>query len=714
MRAVFWLALFVSVVPAGAKKPITIEELLDYHDASGIAAVWAPDGRSFAFEKDGEVYVYRGSAKPKLWFDRKSLNAGAEDQEPATPFNWRNRRVSSAALQWFPNGQDALVIENHCLFVVHANGKFDSISVPVRAEDPQLAPNGKLILYRSRSDLYVLNVETRKVKRLTENGSETLLNGELDWVYPEELELGTAAWWSPDSTKVAYFQFDISHEFVYPQADLLGERAVSEPERYPQAGTPNALVRLGVVSADGGETTWMKAGNSKDVLLARVAWMPDSSKVALETMPRVQNALDLLLCDPGTGETTTVLHEESKTWINIENNLWWLTKRPEFLWTSERSGFRHIYRYAANGELLGQLTSGEWEVKEIEAVDEDAGRVYYTSSEDTPIETQLASVPLAGGARTRITEPSFSHNVGVGPEGRFFVDRCSNLNTPPETTLRDGQGKQIVRLYARDSKMQSEFEFPHREIVTFKTQDGTALYGRLMKPVGFHAGRKYPLIVEVYGGPGVQVVRNEWPRLDMTQVYASNGYVVWQVDNRGSSGRGHAFEEPIFRNLGSVEVADQLAGVDYLLRQGFVDPNRVGMTGWSYGGYMTIRCLLQAGRVFNVGVAGAPVTDWHNYDTIYTERYMGLPEQNAAAYAASANRNKAGNLEGKLLIQHNFEDDNVLFQNTMQMAQALELAKKQYEMQLYPYKSHGVSEELHQPLYQAMLNFFERNLKGGS
>ena len=565
MRLGLWLALAVSVVPAHAKKPITIDELLSYHDASGVSPVWAPDGRSFAFEKEGEVYVYRGGGKPKLWFDRKSLHTEAENQDAAKPFNWRNRRVSSTTLQWFPNGQDVLVMENHCLFIVHANGKFDSISLPVRAEDPQLAPNGKLILYRSSSNLYVLNIAAHQVKRLTENGSETLLNGELDWVYPEELDLGTAAWWSPDSTKIAYFQFDVSHEFVYPQADLLGERAVSEPQRYPQAGTPNALVRLGVVNADGGETTtWVKAGNNKDVLLARVAWLPDSSKVALETMPRIQNALDLLLCDPGTGETKTILHEESKTWINVANNLWWLTKRPEFLWTSERSGFRHIYRYAVNGELLGQLTSGEWEVKAIDAVDEAAGQVYFTSAEDTPVKTQLAAVPLAGGARTRITEPGFSHNVGVGPEGHLFVDRSSNLTTPPETTLRDGQGKQIARLHPRDSKIASEFEFPHTEIISFKTKDGALLYGRLTKPIGFQQTRKYPLIVEVYGGPGVQSVRNEWPRFDMTQVYASNGYVVWQVDNRGSTGRGHAFEEPIFRNLGSIEILDQLGGVDYV------------------------------------------------------------------------------------------------------------------------------------------------------
>jgi dipeptidyl-peptidase 4 len=707
-----WLVLAMPVLAAAARKPITIDVLLTPQESAAVSPVWSPDGNSFVFEKRDEVYRYRNTtSKPKLWFSLSDLRGPAEKEGDPAPFNWRNRRVSSAVLQWFPNGEELLASQAGSLFVVHANGKADRIALPAPAEDPQLSPNGESVLYRSNANLYVLNLASKQSRQLTEGGSETLLNGELDWVYPEELDLGQAAWWSPDSTRVAYLQFDIGHEFVYPQADLLGERAVSEPERYPQAGTPNARVRLGVVAATGGPTMWMQAGDSPDLLMARVSWLPDSTKIALETMPRIQNALDLVFCDPSTGKTKTILHEESKTWINIADNLHWLRARPEFLWTSERSGFRHIYRYSFNGELLGQLTAGEWEVRSIDAVDEAGGLVYYTSTEDTPLETQLSTVPLTGGVRTRITTAGFSHHLGVQPEGRFFVDQFSNMSTPPETVVRGVHGEQMAVLHARDAKAASSFDLPPTEIVKFKSEDGTLLYGRLMKPIGFQAGHQYPLIVAVYGGPGAQGVRNEWERPDMAQVYASNGYLVWSVDNRGSSGRGHAFEAPLFRNLGAVEVADQRAGVEYLLKLRLVDRNRIGITGWSYGGYMTIRCLLQAGDIFKVGVAGAPVTDWHNYDTIYTERYMGMPQQNAAAYTASSNLASAGKLEGKLFIQHNFEDDNVLFQNTMQMVNALERADKPYAMQLYPHKSHGVIGALRRPLYEANLSFFERNLK---
>jgi dipeptidyl-peptidase-4 len=712
MRCALFLILAMSVLAAAARKPITIDDLLTSPEPAAVSPVWSPDGNSFVFEKADEVYRYQsGASQAKLWFKLSSLESSGEKGGSPPAFNWRNRRVSSAMLQWFPNGEELLASQTGSLFVVHANGKVDRIALPVRAEDPQLAPNGESVLYRSNANLYVFSLATRHSQQLTEGGSETLLNGELDWVYPEELDLGQAAWWSPDSTRVAYLQFDIGHEFVYPQADLLGERAVSEPERYPQAGTPNARVRLGVVGATGGPTVWMQAGDSPDVLMARVSWLPDATKIALETMSRIQNTLDLSLCDPATGTTKTVLHEESKTWINIADNLHWLKRSAEFLWTSERSGFRHIYRYSVNGELLGQLTAGEWEVGSIDAVDEATGLVYYTSTEDTPLETHLSTVALTGGPRTRITLAGFNHNVGVEPGGHFFVDRSSNIGTSPETVLRGAHGDQAAVLHLRDAKAANNFDLPETEIVKFTSEDGTLLYGRLMKPLGFQAGRKYPLIVTVYGGPGVQSVRNEWERPDMAQVYASNGYLVWALDNRGSSGRGHAFEEPLFRNLGSVEVADQRAGVEYLLNKGLVDRNRIGITGWSYGGYMTIRCLLQAGDLFKVGAAGAPVTDWHNYDTIYTERYMGLPQQNVAAYTASSNVASAGNLEGKLFIQHNFEDDNVLFQNTMQMVNALERADKPYAMQLYPYKSHGVVGALRRPLYEATLSFFERNLK---
>lgn len=653
------------------------------------------------------------SRTSRVWFQTDALRKAAK--EPAKPkrHNWQDRNVAPKAYQWFPNNKDLLACVHDALFVVHPDGKFKRLKAVPRASEAKLSPDGKLVLYRTKSNLYVFDLATKKTWQLTSDGSATLLNGRLDWVYPEELDLSTAMWWSPDSKQIAYLQFNVSDEFEYPHADLLGRRAVSEPQRYPQAGTPNALVKLGVVSAEGGKTVWMKAGDSPDLLLARVKWLPDSSAVALEQLNRVQNRLDLLFCNPATGAVRTVIHEQSKTWINVTDNLYFLKSQPQFLWTSERSGFRHLYRYGDNGKLLGQLTSGKWEVKTIAAVDEAHREVYFTSSEQSPLETQLYRVGFDGGARTRLTEADYTHTIHANKTGSYYVDTYSSLNQPPETILRSTSGNELAVLQPQNKEQLDAYDILPAEIVKVKTQNGTVLYGRLIKPAGFREGVKYPAIVHVYGGPQAQMVRNQWSGIDWDQVLAHHGYVVWQLDNRGSFGRGHVFEAVIYHDLGKQEVADQRLGVEHLISMGFVDPKRIGITGWSYGGYMTIRCMLLAPDLFKVGVAGAPVTDLHNYDTIYTERYMGLPGRNAKGYDESSNVKLAEKLQGKLLIVHNFEDDNVLFQNTMQMVDALEKANKPYCLLLYPEKTHGVFGPLRKPLYDAMTAFFDESLKPG-
>ncbi|MBV8864394.1 MAG: S9 family peptidase [Acidobacteriaceae bacterium] len=704
--------VFVFGQQAG-RKPVTLDDFVSYEKAPPLHPTWAPDGRSFFYERDGTVHLYTvGERKQREWFRAETLEKMTEKPVRPKEFEWQNRRVSTDSYQWFPNSKDLLAAVEGDLFVVHPNGKFDQITkTAIDEEDPRLSPDGKSVLYRWKANLYVLDLRTKAIRQVTHDGTPTLLNGQLDWVYPEELNLGVATWWSPDSKRIAYLQFDISHEFVYPQSDLLGERAISEPERYPQAGTPNAEVKLGEVSPDGGETEWMQLGDGAATLLARVAWLPDSSRIAVERFNRVQDQLDLLFCDPANGVAQTVLHEQSKTWINVADNLFFLKSRPEFLWTSERSGFRHIYRYSDQGELLGQLTAGEWEVVAVSAIDEERGRVYYTSSEASPLETQLYSVPLSGGASSRITKVEGTHEIHANKQGDSFVDSYSNLKQPEQTVLLTPDGEQVAIVRPGDNTVAEKYALAPEEIVQVKTADGVTLYARLIKPGSFQSGTKYPVIVYVYGGPGAQSVRNRWYGPGLEQVLAAQGYVVWQLDNRGSKGRGMAFEAPIYRNLGKQEVADQRLGVEHLIQMGFADPNRIGIFGWSYGGYMTIHSLLLAPDLFKVGVAGAPVTDWHNYDTIYTERYMGLPDKNTQAYDASSNVKDAGKLEGKLLIVHNIEDDNVLFQNTVQMADALENANKQYFMQVYPQKSHGVDGRLRKPLYSAITAFFNDNLK---
>ena len=641
------------------------------------------------------------------------LEAEAVKVDESKAFGWQNRRVSSDSIQWLPNGKEILTEANGDLFLVRANGSHEQLTkTDTPEEDPKLSPDGHQILYRTKSNLYVLDLASRRSRQLTSDGTATLLNGQLDWVYPEELDLSTAAWWSPDSKRVAFLQFDVANEFVYPQTDLNGERALAEPERYPQTGTANARVKLGIITLSSGEIKWMDIGDTTDALIARVIWLPDSSQVAVERMNRIQNQLDLLFYAASTGEGRRILHEESKTWINFTDNLYFLKNRPEFLWTSEReTGFRHLYRYSNSGEFINQLTSGDWEVKSVDAIDESAQRVYYSSSETSPLESQFYSVAISGGSRTRLTHEAGLHRIQANDYATYFLDTFSNQTTPMSQILKDSNGGQVAVLHEPDRKASEDFDLLPSEIVTVPSDDGTLLYGRLTKPVGFQAGTRYPLIVQVYGGPGVQIIHNEWQGLNVAQVLAHRGYAVWEMDNHGSAGRGHRFEESIFRELGTREVHDQMLGVQYLVKQGFVDPKRVGITGWSYGGYMTIHCLLLSPDIFKIGVAGAPVTDWHNYDTIYTERYMDLPSRNAAGYQKSSNVLNAEKLQGHLLIVHNFEDDNVLFQNTLQMAAALERMGKVFFMQIYPQKTHGVFGSYRRALLESELSFFDQYLK---
>ena len=715
-----WLSILLSSLlsslaafAAGEKKPVDLDAVLNHHRFRSLNPIWSPDGRHFAVVEEQKVRLYdAATGSSREFFDVASLARKAQQPAVQKPSGWQNRRVSDNSYQWSGDGKQMLVSVEGDLFLVRPNGKATELPPSdVEREDAKLSPDGSLVLYRAQSNLFVLNLSDKKVTQLTRDGSSTLLNGQLDWVYPEELDLATASWWSPDSKKIAFMQFDVAKEFVYPQTDLLGERAMAEPERYPQAGTANAHVRIGVVDLSApGEIKWLELGDTAATLLARVVWLPDSETVAVERLTRLQDKLELLFCDSTSGQAHSVLKEESKSWINFKDNFYPMAAGKEFLWTSEKSGFRHIYRYSAQGELLNQLTAGDWEVRNVEALDESKHRLYFTSSEVSPLETQLYSVGFDGGERTRLTPEEGTHVISANADGSAFTDRFSNFRQPWQVVLRSATGNKVKVLVAADTVELEQYTLLPSEIVKVKASDGTLLYGEMTKPVNYQAGKKYPLVVQVYGGPGVQTVQDTWAGLNDTQMMAQKGYVVFRLDNRGSSGRGHAFEEPIFHDMGTTEVADQKAGVEYLIKAGLVDPERVGITGWSYGGFMTIHSLLFASDVFKVGVAGAPVTDWRNYDTIYTERYMGLPDFNIERYNATSNVKNADKLRGKLLLVHNFEDDNVLFQNTMQMAEALERADKHFSMQIFPQKTHGVSGALRKPLAEATADFLDRNL----
>jgi len=704
----------ISLLPGlwAQRKPVTLEALAAARPAAPLQPVWAPDGKRFVYTQEGRLWLYDIPARRKRELvSLAALNAHAVPPAPQEAYPWENRGVREQNVQWLASGRELLIRAGGDLFLFRLEaGGWVQLTATAEAErDPKLSPDGRWVSFRRAHDLWVMEIETRKVTRLTHDGSATLLNGELDWVYPEELALATAHWWSPDSKRIAYLQFDVAREPLYPQVDLLPLRPNYEPQRYPKAGEPNAEVRLGVIPAGGGPTRWMDLGQTRDMLLARFYWLPDSSGLAVQRLNRVQNRQDLVLADAATGASGVVLTESDAYWINVRDNFRWLKGGSEFLWWSERDGFGHLYRYTRDGRLLGRLTGGEWEVTELAGVDEKAGVVYYVSTQASPLERQLYRVSLEGGEPRRITGQEGTHSISMSPAAEFYLDTFSNLSTPPATTVHAADGAELAVLRPADTRALSDYEILPTEILQVKASDGAVLYARLIKPAGFQPGRRYPVVVVVYGGPHAQAVRNAWAGLSFDQVLAHRGFAVWQLDNRGSTGRGHRWEAVVHRNLGAKELEDQKEGLRHLLSLGFADPERIGIHGWSYGGYMTLYCLLNEPGLFRAGVAGAPVTDWRNYDTIYTERYMGLPSENADGYRRSSPLNKAGALKAELLLVHNLEDDNVLIQNTVQMADALQRAGKRFWMMLYPAKGHGAQNRRH--LNELMLAFFERTLK---
>ncbi|MGP8246881.1 MAG: S9 family peptidase [Bryobacteraceae bacterium] len=718
-----WIAgLLLAAAAFAQNKPITLATLTraGRGGRGAAAAIWLPSGNAFLRRAGASLEIYdpaAKTAKPFLALDaltRAAVPAPAEEGSE----DWTNRRAGrGSAFNFSPDGKELLYTAGGDLFLIHMEtGKWVQLTkTPVAEKDALLSPDGRMVAFRRGWDLYTLDVVDGHETRLTRDGTETLRNGTPDWVYPEELELGAAFWWSPDSKSVAYLQFDSGVEPLYPHEDLLRVRALFEPQRYPQAGESNAIVHLGVVAAAGGPTRWYDVGDTRDsYLIARAGWMPSSRALYVLRFNRVQNHDELFAVDLESGFHSTIFEESDPYWINLQGDIRFLADGQRFLWTSQRgeAGYRHIYLYSNDGKQVKQLTRGAWEVESIDAVDEAAGKLYYTSDEPSHLERQLYVIGLDGAGKRQLTRETGTHSISMGPTGKFYLDTWSSLTEPPRTVLASGDGTILATYREPDLAETREYRILPTEIVKFNAPDGTLLYGRLVKPAGFTEGRKYPVVVTVYGGPGVGLpVHNSWQGINIDQVLAHKGYIVWQCENRGGTGRGHAFETAIYHQLGVTELADQVAGVRYLISLGIADPARIGIHGWSYGGFMTANALLNAADVFHAGFAGAPVTNFLNYDTIYTERYMGLPKDNAEAYRATSLASKAGNLKGKLLLVHNFEDDNVLFQNSLQLVNALELADKQFEYMLYPQKTHGVTGPAAQQMNQLMLDFFDRTLR---
>jgi dipeptidyl-peptidase-4 len=709
-------------------KRLTIAEVARY-PRPGVAGP-----KSFKFRPDGRQVNYLqnppDSLVQQLWgYDiesgRRTQLTGTDEATLADSHTFsreeelrrersRTREVGITSYSYATNaGPPVLMVPTPGgLSIRKGDGQFVLLPGSEGAIAPQLSPDGTLVAYVRDGELQVQDTAGGPVRTLTQGAVPGITNGLAEFVAQEEMGRSEGFWWSPDGRYLAYERADSRRIPIYPILHQGKDEIDIEEHAYPFAGAPNALVQLGVVSVSGADTIWMDLGPDPDIYLARVAWTPGGQLTA-QIEKRDQQTLRLVRFDLETGAATSLITEQGTPWINLSDDTRFL-KSGEILWSSERSGFRHLYLYNADGEEVRQVTTGDWMVTRVAALDETQRIVYLEATRNSVLERHLYAASLDSGEviRQLTSEPGW-HQTEVSPDFQHFVDWWSSLGHAPAAQLRDIEGRPEAVLFEQPDMTPSALGLQPPELTKFRTRDGVELHAAVYNPAEIEPGRRYPVVVSVYGGPHAQMVTNLWGMtVDLRAQYlAQRGFVVLKVDNRGSANRGLAFEAPIARNMGDIEVRDQVDAVRALAERDYVDGERVGIYGWSYGGYMTLMALLRAPDVFRVGVAGAPVTHWDGYDTFYTERYMGLPQSNPEGYRQSAAMTHVDNLRGKLLLVHGMIDENVHFRHTGRLLGALAAANKPYDLLLFPEERH-MPREARGLEYQEsrVLGYFEENL----
>lgn len=595
-------------------------------------------------------------------------------------------------------------------------------TTPEVEEHVSFSPDGRSVAFVRSHNLYAVNVATAAERALTSDGASRVLNGQLDWVYEEEIYgrgLNRAYWWSPDSAAIAFLRIDDQPVPRFTVIDDIPYDQSVEQWDYPQAGAPNPLATLAVVPVVEGPARTIDTDRypPADRLIIAVSWTPDSREVIYLVQNRIQSFVDMLAADATTLASRTIIHETSKFFIDPDDAKppVWL-KDGSFLWLSARSGWKHLYRFDRQGTLLKQITDGPWELRTLHGVDEAAGRVYFSGTERSPIGGDVYQVQIDGRGLRRISDKAGTHAATFNHAFTYYVDTWSDVATPPQVRLHRSDGGELRVMAENQVDAFSAYRLGTTEFVQVPTRDGFVMEAMMIKPPGFDPARRYPVYQFTYGGPHAQSVRNQWRGAEYMyhQLLAQHDIIVWICDNRTASGKGAESVWPLYRRFGESELRDVEDGVTWLKKQPYVDGARIGLSGWSYGGFLTSYALTHS-TSFAMGIAGGTVSDWRNYDSVYTERYMGLPEENEEGYRSSAPRWAAADLHGRLLLLHGAIDDNVHLANTMQFACELQQAQKPFEMMLYPKSRHGVADPmLAKHLRQTMLSFTLRVLSPGA
>ena len=659
------------------------------------------------------------TGQERMLVDSKRVGSGAELSEVEKMQRERARIAGSkgiVAYDWAPDGKTILVPLDGELYVADLSGAVRKIAGTKDALNPTVSPKGRFVSFVRGQNLFVQPLGGGSAMQVTSDGAGTVHWGEAEFVAQEEMDRRTGYWWSPGDTHIAVERFDEAPVGIVTRAAIGANGTKVYDQRYPAAGTPNVAVELYVMKADGSGRVKVDLGGNPDIYLARVDWTPDGSALLVQRQSRDQKTLDMLRVDPATGKSSVLFTERSgaRSWLNL-SDAYRPMKDGSLIWRSERTGYGHLYRFAKG--IWTALTSGAWVVQSLAGVDEAKGRLFFVGNKDDVLEQHLYSVDIAHpGVVTRLTETGWWNNGTMdGAATRMIVAR-SNPTQPTQIYLADAAGKRISWIN-QNAVTPGHPYYPYlashqqTKFGTIKAADGTLLYWEMITPP-LEPGKKYPVFFQHYGGPGTgQQVTRAWGGA-LAQYLVQHGYIYFQIDNRGSFNRGKAFEDQIYRAMGTVEVADQLAGAKFLKEQPFVAVDKIATYGWSYGGYMTLKMLQANPGVYAAGVSGAPVTEWELYDTHYTERYMGSPVADAKAYAASDALQDAGKIADPLLLIHGMADDNVVFENSTAFAAEMQKKDRPFEMMFYPGYTHrvggpGISEHL----WGTILTFLDRNVK---
>ncbi len=732
MRAFCLVFLVFISLPSFAER-LTIERLHSDPELAGPSPrklQVSPDGARVTFLRGRDddqfrldlwEFNLRDKAMRRL-VDSKLLQPNEKISDEERSRRERKRTASFKGIvdySWSPDGKRLLVPLADNLYLVDIAHPEKTRRVATGGViDPKVSPKGKYISFVRRQNLVVVDIASGAERKLTKDGGGTIHNAEAEFVAQEEMDQTSGYWWAPDDSAIAFKRFDESMVPIARRVEIYADRTDVVEQRYPYAGAKNVLVSLSVVSVADGKTRKIDLGRETDIYLVRADWSRSSKQLVYQRVARDQKRLDLVSVNVATLTQRILLTETARTWVNLHNDLRFLEGRDAFVWASERSGQKHLYLYDLDGKLLNPVSSGNWGIDDVLAIDEKVGRVYVASNRDAITEKQIYALALDGSSAdnpARLTKNSGWHKADFAENGELFVDTWSDQKTPPQVSVRRVDGSLIDWIEQNEVNEKhpySPYLSAHlpMEFGALPAIDGQTLHYSMIKPTGFDATKRYPVFLHVYGGPHAQMVTKRWGGL-FEQYMAQQGYIVFSLDNRGSSRREQRFTDAIYGNLGKAEVADQLAGVDWLAKQEFVDAKRIGVFGWSYGGFMALRLLGEGSDRIAAGVAGAPVTDWQLYDTYYTERYLGDPKIKPENYKQSAVFAYLDGLRSPLLLLHGMADDNVLFTNSTRLISDLTSRGVMFDLMTYPGEKHGFKSKKNKMHRDHMIEaFFARRL----